>query len=235
VLVAAALLPRPSHGDTVDRLLTWISSHFRVRVSALSTLTAFRGGAEPTGSLWIVPAAGGTPRTLVNDRGYRSPLFLQDGTIVALGPGNRIVHLAATDGRVLGEPCSAGGDPVDVLIVGEDNQRLGAVSLAGRILELELAGCRLRALKSLPRESKRANQIRLALQRTGRACGGLQVDTTLREADLERGTRREDVILRSADGAVTTLTQDAPLRLHHAPAFSPDCREVVFVAADSGL
>lgn len=231
-------MPRSGSADGIDRLVSWFKSHFGVPIAAPVTLSVFRGGGDAAGGLWIIPAAGGAPRALGPGGKLRAPVFLSDGTIVAVddnAPAARVVHLAASDGHALGEACPAGPEPIDLVFAAADSARVGAISRAGHVLEIQLAGCARRTLKTLPRASKPANQIRLALMSLSRECHGQSVATSAREEDLARGTRREEVVLRAADGTTTRMTTDAPMRLHLTPAFSPDCREIVYVGADPGL
>jgi hypothetical protein len=233
VISAGSLLSRPTYADPVDHLLRWIETHFRIKAKPLVTLGAFRGGGERAGGLWIVPSKGGEPRSLSAALDLRAPLYLSDGTIVALAASSRLVHLAARNGQMIGPGCSTGSDPIDVIFAAGDATRIGAVTRTGQLIEIQLANCRRERLRSLPSESKHANQIRIGLQARSRECDGLQVAIGIRDEDVGRGTQREDILVRAGDGTVNRLTQSDPRRFHSAPAFSPDCTEIVYVRADS--
>lgn len=71
-----------------------------LRVTGISaTPSAMRGGGEDsTGDVWIVELGANVKRRLTRNKGYKSPIFLDDRTVLALR-GDDLIEVQIEDGR----------------------------------------------------------------------------------------------------------------------------------------
>jgi len=92
VLVLLALLAASS------ARADWLDATARM-LGLTKTPSAQKGGGDslPSGDVMVVALAGGEPRALTNGGGYRSPIIMPDGTVLAL-KGEDLMRIPAAGG-----------------------------------------------------------------------------------------------------------------------------------------
>jgi hypothetical protein len=223
VVLLALLAAPPARAD-------WLDATARM-LGLTKTPSAQRGSGEalPGGDIMVVVLAGGEPRALTSGGGYRSPVIMPDGAVLAL-KGEDLMRIPAGGGvpvRVRALPGAlkligvdrANPDRIAFLARGGDGGALAVLSIAsGAVLaqphDPKSAADR-RLINHLRGESREYEGVRLYLHSESRETAGGAVQWTEVHATRDNAPPAR---LSRCDGVPCVQ-----------PSLSPDGKQVAYV------
>lgn len=229
MVLAAGQPPKPAPTRPPEPLLTKL-----LRIAGLTAAPSqMRGPADEVaaGNIWMVNIASRAARALTTDGGYRSPVFMPNGSTVLALRGNAIVRLASPPGTVAPLQMKA----AIAKLVGVDSANPSEVVV---LLETPGAGSPLAAVSlqngtvtALPFDGADESQRRLLAQirAQDRSYGETTVYMkTETKSGLSRPIEWIDVFLKRGAAPPENVTACDGVDCLQ-PALSPDGQSVVFV------
>jgi hypothetical protein len=145
-----------------------------------------------------------------------------------------IVRIDGSTGQRLGKPCRIGkGDVPELLVAAKEGAGVGVVTASGKVLQLDAASCRTKLVAHLPNDSGEANALKGQLRAVSTHCEASETFSSLQEvAALDSHKQREDVFVRTGEGVSRNLTERSPRTVNVGPAFSGDCKSLVYLACE---
>jgi hypothetical protein len=208
----------PAKDGVVAKVLQWFGLR-RARASFAIRKTSDLQGLD----VWTIDATGGAPRRLTNEGGYRSPIVCADGSVVAIHDRARFRQIDRNGNtRDIALPQ---GEAAPLWLIGCKDGKLGAYDQARRIVLVDLSTGAV-----TPFAADLSGPQWNAIWSASRACE----DQTVLEERAGGTHGRSDIAVTMGEGEPRSVTASSELGQHHEPAFSPDCKRIVFVGAPAG-
>lgn len=206
----------------LNRVLAWFGFAPPKEVfRGTPTATRQLGGLD----VWVMKANGTRAERLTDDHGYHTPVFSPDGGELAVVHGERSVRVMRLSPKPVIVHSWILDDP-PVGLVGWTEKGIGVLTGAGTVLALDpKRGTTTPIVSGLqPAEVD-------VLWTVSRACGTSLVDHAHQPGIAYSVHERYDVVVRSAElQGGTLITQRSARRFNLEPAFSHDCKRIVFVS-----
>lgn len=218
--------PSPSQADPLTRLLQFLGIQ---RPPALDT---FRGSSPATvvgeSSIWIMKSDGTPPKKLGAAADYRWPVFSPNGKSVAAINKDHIEVL--NEAGVSTPLVLASSSAPPERLISWTSAGIGFYDASGQVVLVQPTTLAISkgAVASLP-------ELESSMQ-AARTCGGASL-SEVELVDPDSGAARFDVIVRKQkklpNGNLTwegkNLTSKLQTRRNAQPAFSPDCKRIVYI------
>jgi hypothetical protein len=214
---------------TLDALLGRIAQKLGLVRAAKALATSLRGGPCTGSALWMAAADGSSAREIAGPGSFSAPV-IAGGRVFAIRE-NAIWGFDLGGKAPATGPCRIDGDVPVTMVAAEEGSTLGVVTRTGKVVRLDPATCKSIPIDRLPSRKAEARKLTTELRAFATRCGTLEaVSVQVEEPALESQEIREEVYIKQVGEPDRNLTADSPHRVHFCPAFSADCKQVVFLA-----